>query len=1050
MRLFAKLGAWPIAKAGWYAFIQAIAAMSLPIVVAAAQPPMLLPRFPSDGGKDIAFVAGGNLWSVPRMGGEARQLTDDPGQVLMPHFSPDGQRIAFTWRKGGACDVYVMPAEGGVPVRLTHGPSYGAYDNLVTGWTPDGASVLFLSERRTAFHRPETFRVSAGGGLAVPLGLGHAGLSSMSPDGGRIAYDWSFRNLGGDHWKRYVGGQAGEIFVYDLGTHEQHRITDWRGIDTAPMWSGDRLFFLSDRGAERRLNLWTTDTAGRSPRQITRFADFDIDLPSIGPGGIAFAEDGQLYRLDPVSERVEAVPIAFPAQARPKPREVPAAAFFRGTDIAHLPDFTLAPDGRTAYVVARGDVFAVHPDGGATNLTATPGATEDHPAIAPDGKAIAFVTDEDGTEQIAIASAGGGKIKTVTHLPSSALFQPRWSPDGRWLAVADGNRRLWLIAAATGAFTQIAASRFDEIHDAAFSPDGTLLAYSLALENGLRALHLRDLASGHDTLVDSAFSSDHDPVFTDDGRLVFVSARHERVFTSDRDREGTIASLASDGLYIAPLAVNGRLDLAGLASRAKPLAATTTGGFASPLIVGGTLFYRATAADTLGDDLPGQATALRALDLASGHDRQVADDVGAYVLTPDGRTALALRHGGLQYVSVADGAQQALSLKSLMIKIDPADDAREAFAQAWRLDRDLFWDPAMNGVDWPAIKARYAKWVPQIGSYEDLVYLIGELQGELSTSHMFIFGGDSGDIRPRERTALLGADLSFDAASGRYAFVRIYRGDMSRPRFTAPLADPALDVREGDLLLAIDGQALQADDDPYRLLLGKHGPLTLTICRDGAQRQVTVDPVDDEMEIRKLAWIDDNRHRVDQLSGGRAGYLYLSDFEALGAEDWLRQYYPQTGKAALVIDIRDNAGGFTSQWVLDLLHRRQAGLFRNRENGTTTLPAALAPSKLAVVTNLFSRSDGDQFPYFFREWKMGTVVGQRTWGGVRGLRGPWRLMSGLQITVPKDSLLSPDGRQVIENEGAMPDVVVDDSPADIAQGRDRQLEAAVQALERGH
>ena len=1016
---------------------------------AGAQPLM---RFPTVSADAIAFVAYGNLWSVAVGGGTARRLTDDPGQILMPHFSPDGRSIAFTWMREGGDDVYVMPAGGGTPVRLTHGPTLDSYDNAVTGWTPDGANILFVSLRHTASHRYETFEVPARGGLAKAIALGHSGLSSLSPDGQRIAYDPTFRNLGGDRWKHYVGGQAPDIYIQDLNGTASERLTDWQGIDTAPMWIGRRVYFLSDRGTERRANLWVIDLDTKQARQLTHYTDYDIDMPSAGAGKIAFQLGGRLLALDLASEAVRAISVDLPADARIKPHDVAAAAFVRRNDIAGYPDYALGADGRTAYLVARGDLMAVTPDGTARNLTHTSGVLEDHPVVSPDGRLLAFVTDAGGEQQLAVMPvAGGNPVRVLTRFRNGVLYAPRWAPDGSRLLVADAGKHLWLVDAAGGRTVQITVDPFAEIHDAVFSADGAWIAYSATRPNQLRAIHLRSLTTNIDTVVSPINESDHDPVFSGDGsRLYFVSQRREQPFVSDRDREGTVATIKSDMLFEVALRRSmATADLAGATAHARAVAIDLKSGIAALERRGTSLFYRATAASGIGGDLPGETSGLRVFDTTTHADRLIAADVGGYVLSPDASTALVRRGDGWHLVATAAGAtlDAPLPTKGLRIAVDPPAEFRAMIEQAWRLDRDLFWNPTMNGVDWQAVHDRYARLVPAIGSHEDFIYVLGEMQGELSTSHMFLGGGDSGDPRPHVSPGLLGADFAVDAASGHYRLAHIYRGDPSRARFRAPLGDPALDVRDGDYLLAIDGQPLVAPDEPYRLLLGKQGRLRLTVARapDQPGRIIAVDTTDDETEIRKLDWIAWNAALVDRLSGGKTGYVYLSDFDALGSEDFLRQFYPQADKAGLVIDIRDNRGGFTSQWVLDVLRRPLAGRFRNREGAVTTLPGAVAPRALAVVTNLFSMSDGDQFPFFFRQWKMGTVVGQRTWGGVSGIKGPWRLTDGTFITIPKDSLFAADGSAIIENRGANPDVVVDDVPADQAAGRDRQLEAAVAA-----
>ena len=806
-----------------------------PILASNVAPPVLM-RFPSASSDRIAFVAYGNLWTVARRGGAATRLTDDPGQVLAPHFSPDGRSIAYTWRREGGSDVYAVPAVGGIPPRLTFGPTLnGSYDNIVTGWTPDGTRILFTSLRQSPAYHYETFEVAMTGGLAAALGLGAAGLSSISPDGGRIAFDRTFRNLGGDRWKRYVGGQAPDIYVYDFAQKSLERVTDWKGIDTAPMWAGRKIYYLSDRDESRRANIWVKDQDTKVTRQVTHFTDYDIDMPSIGPGGISFQQGGKLYVMELPSETLHSVEVAVPADIRVAPHGQSAAS-----DVNHR-DFALSADGRTAIFSARGDLFAVGLDGAAVNLTRTPKSVEDHPSVSPDGRTLAFITDSDGEQQVATMPVGGGSVRRLTHFKSGLLYAPRWSPYGMWLTVADGNHGLWLLAAAGDHCERIAQDAAAEIRDARISPDGRWLAYSTEQRNQLRAIHVRDLATGRDATVSSAMENDHDPAFSGDGQLLFfLSQRHELPIVSDRDREGTIATLKSDALYAAPLPArmrvpfgrlgkggpttgSGAVELDGLMARAVEVPIQAAGGIADLEPRGRVVFYRATPAKGIGGDLPGESSGLHAFDLDVGKDRTVATDVDGYALSPLGDKALVRRGSGWHVVDVGPGATSGLEVKlgAMRVTVDPPAEAREIFEQAWRLDRDLFWDPKMNLVDWRAVHDAYARLVPLVGSHEDMIYLLGEMQGELSTSHMFVGGGDRGDPRPAVHTALLGVDFVLDDQSGRYQFARVYRGDPSRRRFHAPLGDPALDLRQGDYLLAIDDQPLAAPADPYSLLLGK-------------------------------------------------------------------------------------------------------------------------------------------------------------------------------------------------------------------------------------
>lgn len=1005
--------------------------------------PDVLMRFPTVSADAIAFVAYGNLWTVPRRGGAAVRLTYDEGQIFNPRFSPDGKTIAFTWFREGASDVYVVAAGGGTPRRLTHGPTLDSYDNIVSGWSPDGGHILFLSLRQSPFyHQYETFSVSAAGGFATPLGIGHSGLSSYSADGQQIVYDPSFRNLGGDRWKHYKGGEAPDLFVHDFASRTVKRLTDWEGIDTAPMWAGRRIYFLSDQGAEKRANIWVLDLDTGARRQLTHFTDYDIDMPSLGAGAIVFQQGGKLHIFELATDALSAPRIAVGSDKKINPRTVPATPYLSRTEAAPTAD-------GSAYLVARGDIMRISPDGAAENVTRTGAVAEGRPAVSPDGRTLAYVTDASANQQLAIRPIAGGRATILTRIESTMLYTPRWSPEGRALLIADADHRLWLANANGDRARQVAHDPQAEIRDARFSPDGRWIAYSRVRANQTRGIHLWEVATGQAFEISSLMANDSSPVFAPDGRsLVFISQRRELPIVSDRDLEGTIATLKSGALYQVTLPADGTLTASlarNLTDKSIPVPVELPGGIADVELNIAGMFYRTTAAQSLSGDLPGETSALHLYDPASGRDRVIASDVDAYVIAPSGKLGVVRRGSGWLWVRIAADSvsEAAIKTDTMRLDIDPLTENRAMLDQAWRFNRDLFWDPAMNGVDWSGIGKSYRKLAPLIGSHEDLLYLIGEMQGELSTSHMVVGGGDRGDSRPSVDTALLGVDFASDPASGLYRLGRIYRGDPSRPRFAAPLGNPALDVGEGDYILSIDGQALTAGQDPYALLLGKTGPVSLGIAKSPTApvQTLSVDPIFDESEIRKLDWSERNRLEVEKRSGGRLGYIYLTDFSGWGAEDFVRQYYPQMDREGLVIDVRGNWGGFTSQWVLDILRRPLAGSFVNRQGASTNLPGAAKTQKLVTVTDMFSRSDSEQFAHYFREYGLGKVVGHRTWGGVRGVKGQTRLLDGTFITVPKDGLRDVKGALIIEGVGVAPDVPV-------AIGKTQRLRNVDDALDR--
>jgi tricorn protease len=1028
-------------------------------------------RYPSTSKTEIVFVAHDQLWTAPLAGGTARRLTHDPGAITTPRFSPDGRWIAYTSRRGGLHDVFVIAAEGGRPQRLTFEASSSVEDALVVAWTPDSKRVVFLSHRTSPFAElVQAFTVPVNGGFVEPLPLDRAGMMSFAPSGDSIAYNRIFRNL--DLRKRYIGGQEQDIYIYNFDTRVLTRITDWKGTDTAPMWFGRKIYFLSDRGAGFRANIWSYDFDSKVYRQITHFANYDVDWPSLGGSTISFQQGGRLFAIDLPSERLHQIKVDVPDDGeRTAAHTVLVGSAARVTDAMHYVDYALSPSGDALLLSARGDLFIVRPHTAGENLTHTTGVDEDHPAWSLDGRTIAYQTDVSGEQQIAVRPTADGAERLLTRFRTGYFYTPAWSPLGDSLAVADVHHSLWWIHLDGRTPKLIAADPYAEIRDAAFSPDGRWLAYSTQRASQVRAIHLYELASGTDTIVSSPMESDRSPVFTSDGRLlIFVSQRHEQPFVSDRDDESLIATLNSDGLYAATLdrrtpsplvssmssvaSIKGamHIDVDGLMSRAVALPVTPA-VIASLDARGSQLFYQTKPPQLIGGDLAGGKSALHAFDLPTLQDRVVVDGLDNASLSADG-TKVAFRRDGAWRIakttSTGPSDGEALDLAGLSTTVDPPREWAEMFENAWRLDRDVFFNEKMNGSPWQAVHDAYAKLLPQLGSQDDFLYLLGQMQGEIASSHTFMKTGASSDLRKPIHTALLGADYVLEPKSGRYRFSRIYPGDQTRPDLRGPLGEPGLDVKEGDYLLGIDGHDLHAPADPDSLLAGTTGKVTLTVASSLStlRREVKVIPLISETGLRKHAWIEKNRLEVERQSNGRLGYIFMYDFNEEGSKEFVRQFYPQRNKAGLVIDVRWNYGGFTSQAILDVLRRELAGVFVNRERAVTPLPAATAPRVMVTLINDGSSSDGDQFPYFFRKFGLGKLVGERTWGGVQGINGAWGLMDRSSIWIPKDALASLDGHWVIENDGVTPDIPVTAAPDESVTGKDAQLTVAVEtALE---
>jgi len=1064
-----------------------------------------LMRFPTLHGDTVVFEAHGNLWQVNRAGGTASRLTAEPGYEVMPRFSPDGRWIAFTGQYQGNRDVYVIPAGGGVARRLTFhsdikpdAPTRWGPDNMVVGWTPDSRNIVFLT-RREAWNTwySKLFSVPVDGGPQQALPLDRGGLLSYSPDGKQIAYNRIFRNF--RTWKRYHAGHPHDNYTYDFDSKKLTQITDWAGTETAPMWSGRTIYFLSDHDEARRENIWAYSLDTRQFRQITHFTDYDIDFPSLGDNGIVFQQGGSLYVLDLPGEQLHQLETRVPDDGlHTSPRFVDAGKTIRDSDPAQQTDYDLAPNGKRVLFSARGDLYSVPAEhGNIRNLTDSSGADEDHPAWSPDGTQVAYTTDSGGEQQIALRPAEGGAEKILTHFSAGYFYQPLWAPGGDRLAFSDNEHRLWTLDLAGGEPRQVAQDPYQEIHDYSWSPDGRWLAYSLTDQNQVRSIWLYSLDSGKATRVSASRDNDSAPVFDPAGKhLYFISTRHENPVLADN--EFNAAMLKNSGVYVATLTADSaspfaprsdegavdsgdksrkdkkdksdgdkdadkdgawkpgaskpiRIDLEGLMQRAVPLPVPAA-EIAALDVRKGKVYYFTTPLQTIDGKLPGEKPALHVYDTEERKDAVVVEELDSYRLAADGDKLLYKKDKDYFIVDAkagdGKGDKKSLDLSHLRARIDPKQEWREMFESAWRLERDLFVNSKMNGVDWNAVRAAYEKLLPLAGSREDLNYLIGEVQGELGNSHTYVGGGDQDNPTEPVPTALLGADYGLDAASGRYFFATIFPGDNTRGEYRSPLTQPGLNIKQGDFLLAVDGQELKAPADPFSLFVGKQGTVKLSVADapSGKRREVVVEPVKDEMGLRLQARIEHNRAMVDRLSGGRIGYVYLSDMEALGMNQFARQFYNQIDKQALLVDERWNGGGFIDQIVLERLRRILVGMDTNRQRVGTPIPQQLINGPKACLINHYSASDGDIFPFFFRKYGLGPLIGTRTWGGVRGIRGEWALLDGGYITVPEASVYGLDSQWVMENRGVSPDIEVEDSPGELQSGHDAQLEAGVNYL----
>ena len=1042
-------------------------------------------RFPDAHRDQVVFTHGGDLWRAPLAGGTAVRLTSARGVELFAKFSPDGRWIAFTGQIDGDEQVYVVPSEGGEVRQLTFYPARGplpdrwGYDQQVYGWTPDGTAVLFRSLRQawtTAGGRLYTVAMPAvarqRGALPVALPMPIAGAGEFSPDGQRIVYAPLFRDF--RTWKRYEGGWAQDLFVFDPEKGTAENVTSHPRTDRDPMWIGDRIWFASDRSGT--LNLWSYDPRTKTTQQETSSTTWDVRWPSAaGPEDhrIVYEKGGELWWFDCKSHQEHAIPIRVPDEALlVRPTTVDASGL--------VEDYALSPGGRRAVFAARGDVLTVPKEhGDVRNLTRSPGAHDKLPMFSPDGARIAFVSDRSGEEQIWLVDhLGTEPPQQLTHDLAVMLEDLRWSPDGRWLAFGDKDGVLRVVEVDGGQTIEVADEPRGQLRDHVWSPCSGHLAFSLTTTDDVRAVHVWSLADRTLRRVSRPLANDRNPSWDPRGeRLFFVGLRgfqprlattYEWDFQVDR-ADGLFAwTLRKDVPPLLPVRSDEAtapppkdvtkpsfdgpiaIDFDGLCDRveALPVPLDNLGGLiAVPSGVlwsqrGGAYYGRETD----------RKTTLHAFDFAERKHEQIADDVDGYALSPD-REHVLVQSGGKYLVAAAsiqgkDG-QKTLDLRGLPVEKVPADEYWQIFHEVWRRYRDFFYVDNLHGHDWQALRDRYAPLVAHARHRSDLNYVLGEMIAELNVGHAYISGGDLG-APERPAGALPGVVFVFDPAHGAYRIERVLRGQNDDATYRSPATAVGVDLRAGDYLLAIDDEPVPPEVNPYRLLRGKAGrKIRLRVnARPGSDgaRTVSLQPIQSEQKLHYLDWVEHNRRRVAELSEGRLGYLHLPDMGQDGIREFVRQYYPQRDKQGLVIDDRWNGGGNVSQMVLNRLSRRLLMATFGRTSGYRPYPQALFHGHLVCLLNETSASDGDIFPAMFRQAGLGPLVGKRSWGGIIGITNRGMLLDGGTVNVPEFGNTEVGDAWTIEGTGVAPDVEVDNDLPSLLQGRDRQLEKGVEIL----
>jgi len=1056
---------------------------------AAALEECRLLRQPDIQGDRIVFVYAGDLWTVARSGGVAERLTSSDGVELFPKFSPDGRTIAFTAEYDGNLDAFTIPAEGGEPTRLTWHPG----PDLVAEWYPDGRSILLRSRRNSAIQRFDRFfRVPAGGGFEEPLALPTGGYATFSPDGNELAFvSPSYDNR---TWKRYRGGDAPQIWLYDFTKNHSEKITDWPGPNEWPMWYQHTIYYCTDQGG-RTTNLWVYDTETKTRRQVTRFDEYDVKWPSVGSDAIVFENGGYLYVMDLPDGTPKKIQVLVPD-------DKPAARAEYRNVAPWISDLDLSPSAKRAVFAARGDLFTVPAEKGDVRLlTPTPGWRERNPAWSPDGKWIAYLSDQTGEYEVwVVASDGSSAPRQVTTNGHTFRFAPLWSPDSKKLAFSDKTLCLSWCDVATGKVTQADKAEYGEIHDYAWSPDSKWIAYSKPDAAGFGQLQLYSLDFDKVTAVSTGMTDDGSPSFDPDGNyLFFISNRTLNPeygafeFNFQFSATGKIYALSLRDTLLTPVppqsdeesgeakkdeggaaggaggAAKGAgkeagkgekaekpaevkpitIQLAGLASRVAELP-IPSGRYAAVVAFKGKLVFVAMDPPDPDSDERGTGT-VKLFDLEKREVKTVIAGVSGGAFSKDGSKLLYKAKNTYGIVDVAEGKKAGdgkLATDALMTTVDPRREWLQIFNEAWRLERDFYYDPAMGGLDWNAIGNRYRALVPHVAHRADLNYILGEMQGELSTSHTYVGGGDQPQA-PHVDIGLLGADYDLDAASGLYRFKTIYRARDWNSNIEAPLGMPGVNVKEGDFLLAVNGQPVRAPENLYAAFTGTTGKQVKiqvgSSANDPKPRTYTVKPIASEASLRYTAWVDANREKVAKATGGRIAYVHVPNTATEGIQEFTKQYYPQVDKQGIIVDERFNGGGFVPDFFVERLRRQTMVYWSRRDGADDRTPATAIDGPKCILVNQYAGSGGDAFPYYFRLLGIGPVIGMRTWGGLVGISHSLPFVDGGQITMPDFGMWDPkNDAWVVENHGVDPDIVVENPPHELVAGHDPQLEAGIQ------